>query len=132
MHSSLWLTFLLVVPLAGSLGAALTRKVEGRAYMVAIGASTIELVLSVIVAFLYNDHIAKAQTFDFATRHVLAASFGLAYDVSIDGISLLMVVLTALTVLLALRSSHSSVPHHTHCLASEPLSHSATRRPTPS
>ena len=102
MHSSLWLTFLLVVPLAGALGAALTRKVEGRAYMVAIGASTIELVLSVIVAFLYNDHIAKAQTFDFATRHVLAASFGLAYDVSIDGISVLMVVLTALTVLLAL------------------------------
>ena len=101
MHSSLWLTFLLVVPLAGALGAALTRKVEGRAYMVAIGASTIELVLSVIVAFLYNDHIAKAQTFDFATRHVLAASFGLAYDVSIDGISVLMVVLTALTVLLA-------------------------------
>ncbi len=55
-----------------------------------------------IVAFLYNDHVHGAQTFDFATRHVLAAPFGLAYDVAIDGISLLMVVLTALTVLLAL------------------------------
>jgi NADH-quinone oxidoreductase subunit M len=102
MHSSLWLTFLLVVPLAGAIGAALTRKVEGRAYVVAIAASFVELVLSLVVAFLYNDHVAQAQTFDFATRHVLSAPFGLAYDVAIDGISLLMIVLTALTVLLAL------------------------------
>jgi NADH-quinone oxidoreductase subunit M len=102
MHSSWWLAALLLVPLVGAIGAALTRKVEGRAYLVAIGASGVEFVLSLIVAFLYNDHIHGAQTFDFATRHVLAAPFGLAYDVSIDGISLLMVVLTALTVLLAL------------------------------
>ena len=102
MHSSWWLTFLLVVPLVGAIGAALTRKREGRAYAVAIAASVLELALSLVVAFLYNDHVAKAQTFDFATRHVLSAPFGLAYDVAIDGISLLMVVLTALTVLLAL------------------------------
>ena len=102
MHSSWWLTLLLVVPLVGAIGAAFTRKREGRAYVIAIGASAVELVLALVVAFLYDDHVAKAQTFDFATRHVLAAPFGLAYDVSIDGISLLMVVFTALTVLLAL------------------------------
>ena len=102
MHSSLWLALLLALPLAGALGSALTRKVEGRAYVVAIAASSLELVLSIVVACLYNDHVVKAQTFDFATRHVLSAPFGLAYDVAIDGISLLMVVLTALTVLLAL------------------------------
>ena len=102
MHSSWWLTFLILVPFVGAIAVALVRKVEGRAYVVAIATSAVELVLSLVVACLYNDHIAKAQTFDFATRHVLAAPFGLAYDVSIDGISLLMVVLTALTVLLAL------------------------------
>jgi len=102
MHASLWLTLLLVIPLAAAIGAASTRKVEGRAYVVAIGASVLELVLSLVVACLYNDHVVGAQTFDFATRHVLAAPFGLAYDVGVDGISLLMVVLTALTVLLAL------------------------------
>jgi NADH-quinone oxidoreductase subunit M len=102
MHSSLWLAALLVVPLLGALGAALTRKVQGRAYVVAIAASVVELALSLVVACLYNDHVVGAQTFDFATRHVLAAPFGLAYDVAIDGISLLMVVLTSLTVLLAL------------------------------
>jgi NADH-quinone oxidoreductase subunit M len=102
MHSSLWLTALLVVPLVGSLVAALVRKKEGYSYVVAVVTSSIELALSLVVAVLYNDHIAKAQTFDFATRHVLSAPFGLAYDVALDGISLLLVVLTALVVLLAL------------------------------
>ena len=87
MHSSWWLTFLILVPFVGAIAVALVRKVEGRAYVVAIATSAVELVLSLVVACLYNDHIAKAQTFDFATRHVLAAPFGLAYDVSIDGIS---------------------------------------------
>ena len=102
MHSSLWLTALLVVPLAGALLAMLVRDKEGRAYLVAVVTASVEMVLALIVAVLYNDHIAKAQTFDFATRHVLAAPFGLAYDVALDGISLLMVVLTAIVVLLAL------------------------------
>jgi NADH-quinone oxidoreductase subunit M len=60
------------------------------------------MALGVIVFFLYNSHIAGAQTFDFASRHVLAAPFGLAYDVALDGISLFMVELTAIVVLLAL------------------------------
>src|ERR1035441_10683780 len=60
------------------------------------------MAVPLVVVVLYNNHVAGAQTFDFATRHVLAAPFGLAYDVAIDGISLLMIVLTALTVLLAL------------------------------
>lgn len=102
MHSSLWLTLLIVVPLVGALASALVQKTEGRAYLVAVATSVVELALALVVACLYNDHIAKAQTFDFATRHVLSAPFGLAYDVALDGISLLMVVLTALTVLLAL------------------------------
>jgi NADH-quinone oxidoreductase subunit M len=55
-----------------------------------------------VVAVLYNPHIKNAATFDFATRHVLSAPLGLAYDVALDGISLLMVVLTALVLLLAL------------------------------
>jgi len=72
MHSSWWLTFLLVVPLVGRSGGV-DAKARGRAYAVAIAASVLELALSLVVAFLYNDHVAKAQTFDFATRHVLSA-----------------------------------------------------------
>ncbi len=102
MHSSLWLSALLVVPVLGAALAALVRKREGWSYAVAVTASSVEFVLTIIIAFLYNSHVAHAQTFDFATRHVLSAPFGLAYDVAIDGISLFLVVLTSFVVLVAL------------------------------
>jgi len=101
MHSSLWLTMLLVLPVLGALGSFLTREIEGLAFRVAAVVASVELVLAVVVATLYNNHLAGAQTFDFATRHVLASQMGLAYDVALDGISVLLVVLTALVGLLA-------------------------------
>ena len=101
MHSSWYLTLLILVPLAGAVAAMALRRLEGRAYLVAVVTASIEMALSIVVALLYNNHVKGAQTFDFATRHVLAAPFGLAYDVALDGISLLMVVLCALTLLLA-------------------------------
>ena len=102
MHSSLWLTMLLAVPLAGALIAMLVRRTEGRSYLVAVAAASVEMALTVCVVVLYNNHVAGAQTFDFASRHVLSAPFGLAYDVALDGISLFMVALTSIVVLLAL------------------------------
>jgi NADH-quinone oxidoreductase subunit M len=101
VHSSWYLTLLILVPLAGAVAAMALRRLEGRAYLVAVVTASIEMALSIVVALLYNNHVKGAQTFDFATRHVLAAPFGLAYDVALDGISLLMVVLCALTLLLA-------------------------------
>ena len=102
MHSSIYLTVLIVVPLLGALAAMLASKREGLSYQIGLVTAGAELVLSVVVAFLYNDHVSGAQTFDFATRHVLSAPLGLAYDVALDGISLLLVVLTSLTLFLAL------------------------------
>ncbi len=102
MHSSLWLSALIVVPLLGSLVAALVRKLPGRSYGVAVTTAVVEMGLGVVLFFLYNAHVKGAQTFDFATRHVLSAPLGLAYDVALDGISLFMVELTAIVVLLAL------------------------------
>jgi NADH-quinone oxidoreductase subunit M len=102
MHSSIYLTLLIVVPLVGALIALFVKKTEGLSYAVGVVTASVELVLALVVAVLYNPHVAGAQTFDFATRHVLSAPFGLAYDVALDGISLLMVVLTALVLILAL------------------------------
>ncbi|OYV58881.1 MAG: hypothetical protein B7Z69_08520, partial [Actinobacteria bacterium 21-73-9] len=102
MHSSWYLAALLVVPLLGALGALAVARTRDGAYRVAVGTSVLELVLSLVVAFLYDPHVAGAHTLDFATRHVLAAPFGLAYDVGLDGISLLLVVLTSLVLCLAL------------------------------
>ncbi len=102
MHSSLWIDVLVALPLVASVVAGSLRRREGVAWLVAVGAAGVELVLSLVVAGLYNPHVGGAATFDFATRHVLSAPFGLAWDVAIDGISLLMVVLTALVLLVAL------------------------------
>jgi NADH-quinone oxidoreductase subunit M len=102
MHSSIYLTLLIVVPLVGALGAAFAKKVEGLAYTIGVGTAVVEMVLAIVVACLYNDHITGAATYDFMTRHVLSAPLGLAYDVALDGISLMMMVLTALVLLLAL------------------------------
>ena len=102
MHSSLWLSALIVLPLVGALLAALVRRRDGAAYAVALATSIIELALSLVLVGLYNNHVAGAQTFDFVGRWVVAAPFGLAYDVALDGISLFLVVLAALVLVLAL------------------------------
>ncbi len=102
MHSSLWLTALIVLPLVGAVVVALVRRREGAAYAVAVATSVVELALSLVVVGLYNNHVAGAQTFDFVGRWVVAAPFGLAYDVALDGISLFLVVLAALLLVLSL------------------------------
>ena len=102
MHSSLWLAALLLIPVVGAGLSSLVAKREGWSYAVAVGTASVEMAVTLVVVVLYNNHVAGAQTFDFASRHVLAAPFGLAYDVAIDGISLLMVALTSLVVLVAL------------------------------
>ena len=108
MHSSLWLSVLIAVPALGALGAALVRKRENWSYRVAVAAATVEMGLGITVAVLYNAAVPGASTFDFAGRWVLAAPFGLAYDVAMDGISLLMVVLTAFVVWIALLGARES------------------------
>ena len=102
MHSSVWLSALLFVPVLGAIIAQLVRRIEGRAYLIAVATAVVELALSAVVAVLYNPSVAHAQGFDFAYRLVLSAPLGLAYDVAVDGISLWLVVLTALTALIAL------------------------------
>ncbi len=105
MHSSLWLSALILVPLLGAVAAMMVRRSEGRSYIIAVAASSIEMILALVVWFTYNNHVTGAATFDFASRYVVSAPLGLAYDVALDGISLMMVMLTAIVVLLALLGS---------------------------
>ncbi|MGH3731952.1 MAG: complex I subunit 4 family protein [Acidimicrobiales bacterium] len=102
MHSSIYLSALIVVPLFGALVAMLVRKTDGGSYAVGAVTAVAEFALSIVVFALYNNHLKGAGTFDFMSRHVLSAPLGLAYDVGIDGISLFMVVLTTLVLALAL------------------------------
>jgi len=102
MHSSLWVELLLLVPVLGAALSVALRNKPNLSYRVGVVTAAIELLLSLIVAILYNPHIANASTFDFAARYVISAPFGLAHDVAIDGISVFLVVLASLVTLLAL------------------------------
>ena len=102
MHSSWWLSVLILLPFAGAVVAMAVRRSEGAAYRVAVAVASVETVLSLVVAALYKDNVTGASGFDFYTRHVVSAPLGLAYDVALDGLSLLMVVLTAIVLLLSL------------------------------
>ncbi len=102
MHSSIYLDLLIVVPLLGALVAMLVRKVPNASFLAGLATSVLEFALSVVVFALYNNHLKGAGTFDFLSRHVLSAPLGLAWDVGIDGISLILIMLTTIVLPLAL------------------------------
>jgi NADH-quinone oxidoreductase subunit M len=60
--------------------------------------AAVQLGFSLALWPLYGMH----SGFDFVSRHSLARSWGLSFDVGVDGISLFLVILTALVTLLAL------------------------------
>ncbi len=100
MHSFWLINALLLLPLVGVALTVSLRAHATTAYRVAVSFASAELILSAVVTALYNWH--SSGVVDFAHRSVLAAPLGVAYDVGIDGISLLLVLLTSLVVLLAL------------------------------
>jgi NADH-quinone oxidoreductase subunit M len=74
---------------------------------VALVSVGVEFALSVVVALLYNAHVAQASTWDFGVRWVVSAPLGLAYDVALDGISLALVLLSTLVALVAMLSDRA-------------------------
>jgi len=111
MHSSLLISLLLALPLLAALAIVALRVSSSTARVIGISTAALELVVSTIVAFGYRtSHVVGSHStvFDFTYRKVLAPSLGIAYDLGIDGISLFLVVLTALVVLLALVGANES------------------------
>jgi len=122
MHNVWWINSLLLVPLLGAVAVVATRRVPRAAYGIGVATASLELVIAAVVTLLYSWHntvsascgakvctgFSLLTTEDFAHRWVLAPSFGLAYDVAIDGLSLFLVLLTAIVVLLALLGARES------------------------
>ncbi len=108
MHSSWWVSALLLVPLVGAGAVAALRHHSLVARRFALASAGLEMILAIVVAVLYNAHVAQASTFDFATRWVVSAPLGLAYDVALDGISLALVLLSCFVALVAMTSDRTS------------------------
>lgn len=94
MHSSWFLTALIVWPLLGAL-VVRQRRQGSRAYSLAVVTVLLELALAVTVALVYNGHLSGDGAWDFFGRWSVSAPLGLAYSVAADGLTVGLVVMTA-------------------------------------
>jgi NADH-quinone oxidoreductase subunit M len=101
------LTLLVLVPLAGG-GVALLlgRERERLVRQVALVASLVTFGLSIVVWMGFD---ATSAEYQFVERHAWLPDFGIFYHVGVDGISLLLVVLTTFLTPIALLCSWESV-----------------------
>lgn len=102
-----WVTVLGLVPLAGALATALTpRGRDTWARVVAIAASLVTLVLTIVMGLEFQKGVAGYQ---FVQSYSWISQFGVRYSVGLDGISLVLVGLTAvLTPVVLLASWHEA------------------------
>jgi NADH-quinone oxidoreductase subunit M len=107
------LTSLIALPIAGALALLLIRDDEEHAAL----ARNVALVVSVLVfaetLLLWARFNGGSGDFQFVERHAWIPAFGITYAVGVDGISLLLVVLTGFLTPLALLSAWESVHDRT-------------------
>jgi NADH-quinone oxidoreductase subunit M len=107
------LTSLVVLPLAGAALLLFVRDDERHAPM----ARNVALAVSVLVfaetLLLWSRFNAASGDFQFVERHAWIPSFGISYFVGVDGISLLLLVLTGFLTPLALLGSWESIQKKT-------------------
>ena len=99
-----------LLPLVGGLVLLLVGNADGRKNRLirwlAVGVSLVTLVVTLV---LWAGFDAASADFQFVERRDWIPAFGISYSVGLDGISLLLVVLTAFLTPIALLSSWESV-----------------------
>jgi NADH-quinone oxidoreductase subunit M len=107
------LSSLLVLPVLGALALLFlkdTRENERAIRMVALIVSVLVFLETLLLWAWFNPASAE---FQFVERHAWIPAFGISYFVGVDGISLLLLVLTGFLTPLALLASWESVHSHT-------------------
>src|SRR5437762_1607387 len=103
------LSSLIVLPAAGALLLLFVRDDEQHAALI----RSVALVVSVLVfgetLLLWTRFSPTVAGFQFVERHAWIPAFGITYLVGIDGISLLLLVLTAFLTPIALLASWDSI-----------------------
>ncbi|NUU18006.1 NADH-quinone oxidoreductase subunit M [Cellulomonas humilata] len=89
-----WLTALIVVPLLGAV--ALWVLPAGRTRAVALGVALLELLLGVAALTAFD--VADAGTVQLSEVHGWIPAFGVSYAVGVDGVGLILVLMSVLIV----------------------------------
>jgi NADH-quinone oxidoreductase subunit M len=100
-----WVTVIGAIPLVGAIAVMLLPKArEAQARVVAMAASLVAFVASVVMAFQYKDGGAR---FQFTQDYTWIKAFGAHYAVGVDGIALALILMTtALAPVCILASWH--------------------------
>jgi NADH-quinone oxidoreductase subunit M len=102
-----FLTLLVVLPLVGAALLFVTGRGQDKLVRnLALGVSLVTFALSLIVWMKFDPASADYQ---FVERHAWLPDFGISYHVGIDGISLLLVVLTTFLTPIALLCSWDAI-----------------------
>lgn len=97
-----WLTLLLLLPFVGAVVTMLVPKARGLlAKQIALGFSLVTLVLTAIVAIGYH----RNGPDDYAETYTWIKAFGAHYSLGLDGLGVVLVVLTALLTPIVLIAS---------------------------
>src|SRR5690242_4536682 len=106
-HGFPWVTVLGVIPLLGVLGVVATpTEREEDAKRVALGASLVTLVASIVMAAQFHSNGAR---FQFTQDYDWIKAFGAHYAVGVDGIALALILMTTvLTPVIVLASWHEA------------------------
>ena len=109
MSSFPWLTTIGLIPLVGALVVAfLPASLADRAKHIALGFSIVALLFTVAAALQFKT--VSAQQFQLQELHSWIEQFGVSYAVGVDGIALVLIVMTAILVPVCLLAAWHDVP----------------------
>ena len=101
------LTALIAIPLVGSALTLVTgRGRDNLARQVALGVSLVTFVLSLVMWAQFD---ASSAAYQFEERHSWLPDFGVSYHIGVDGISLLLIVLTTFLTPISLLCAWESI-----------------------
>jgi NADH-quinone oxidoreductase subunit M len=103
------LSSIVVLPVLGAVLLFLLREDEGERRVVRNVALIVSTLVFVETLLLWSRFDPRSADFQFVERHAWIPSFGISYAVGVDGISLLLIVLTGLLTPLALLSAWESI-----------------------
>jgi len=101
------LSLLIVVPLLGAAGLFIVPRERIAALRIlTLAVTTLNFILSLPLFLHFKDHVGD---FQFIEQHAWIPSIGASFHLGVDGISLLMVMLTTLLMPLVILSSWTSI-----------------------
>src|SRR6266700_1218258 len=103
------LTSLIVLPIAGAAALLFVRDDEQNAPLIRKVALIVSVLVFAETLLLWSRFSPTAAGFQFVERHAWIPAFGISYLVGVDGISLLLLVLTAFLTPIALVGSWGSI-----------------------